>query len=81
MSPLITLCSSKQCKVSVSQPSGFSVTQEVDDALVVGSKQPDCVLEEEHEGGVDHTVGEFIRIHLQKRQKWLKTGGQGWGGH
>lgn len=57
----------------------MSFTQEVDDALVVGRKQPDGVLEEEHEGGVDHTVGEFIRIHLQKRQKWgtLKTGGGG----
>lgn len=60
---------------------GFSFTQEVDDALIVGSKQPDCILEEEHEGGVDHTVGEFIRIHLQERQKWerLKTRGRGGG--
>lgn len=39
-------------------------TQQVDDAFVVSSKEPDGVFEEEHEGGVDDSVGQLVGIDL-----------------
>lgn len=42
------------------------VTQQVDDPFVVRSKQPDGVFEEQHEGRVDHPVGQLVRVGLRK---------------
>lgn len=53
------------------------LTQQVDDPLVVGGEQTDGVFKKQHEGSVDHAVGELIRVgleththtHVQKRQE------------
>lgn len=39
-------------------------TQQVDDAFVISSKEPDGVFEEEHEGCVDDSVGQLVGIDL-----------------
>lgn len=44
------------------------VTQEVDDALVVRREESDCVFEEEHEGCVDHAVGQFVSVDLVRSE-------------
>lgn len=43
------------------------LTQEVDYALVVGRKQPDCIFKQKHEGCVDHTVCQLIGVDLKER--------------
>lgn len=45
----------------------FTLTQEVDDALVVCRKQTDCIFEEKHEGCIDYTISQFIGIDLEER--------------
>lgn len=40
------------------------LTQQVDDALVVGSKQSDGVFEQKHEGRVDDAVRQLVGIDL-----------------
>lgn len=44
---------------------GTSATQQVDDSFIVRSKEPYGVFEEQHEGRVDHSVGQLVRIGLQ----------------
>lgn len=39
-------------------------TQQVDDAFVISSKEPDGVFEEEHEGCVDDSVGQLVGVDL-----------------
>lgn len=41
-----------------------ALTQQVDDALVVGSEESDGVFEEQHEGCVDDSVGQLVGINL-----------------
>lgn len=41
------------------------LTQQVDDPFVVGGKQTDGVFKKQHEGSVDHTIGELIRVGLE----------------
>lgn len=41
-------------------------TQHVDDPLIVGSKQPYGVLEEQHERCVDDAVGQLVGVGLDK---------------
>lgn len=39
-------------------------TQQVDDAFVISSEEPDGVFEEEHEGCVDDSVSQLIGVNL-----------------
>lgn len=45
------------------------VTQQVDDPLVVGGKQPYGVFEEQHERRVDHPVGQLVRAGLSETKR------------
>lgn len=42
------------------------LTEQVDDPFVVGSKQPDGIFKQEHEGGINDSIREFVRIYLLK---------------
>lgn len=46
-----------------------TLTQHVDDALVVRSKQPYGVFEEQHEGGVDHAVAQLVGVGLDTQEE------------
>lgn len=39
-------------------------TEQVDDAFVISSEEPDGVFEEEHEGCVDDSVSQLVGIDL-----------------
>lgn len=39
-------------------------TEQVDDPFIVGSKQPDGVFKQEHEGGIDDSICELVCIYL-----------------
>lgn len=41
-----------------------ALTQQVDDALVVGGKQSDGVFEQEHEGRVDDAIRQLVGVDL-----------------
>lgn len=45
------------------------LTQHVDDAFIVRSKQSYGVFEEQHEGGVDHSVGELVGVWLDTQEE------------
>lgn len=50
------------------------LTQHVDDAFVVRSKQPYGVFKEQHESRVDDTVGQLVGVGLEDRGQ---TGDEG----
>ncbi len=45
------------------------LTQHVDDPFVVSSKQPYGVFKQQHEGCVDHSIGQLVGVRLKKRTK------------
>lgn len=45
--------------------SGSCLTKQVDDSLVISSKEPDGVFEEEHEGCIDDSISQLIGIDLR----------------
>lgn len=45
------------------------VTQKVDDPFIVSSKQPYGVFEEQHESRVDYSIGELVRVGLERRRE------------
>ena len=58
---------------------GDSLTQEVDDAVVVACKESDQVPEEEHKCGVDDAVGEVGGGHLEVEEGVHLSGQDGQG--
>lgn len=41
------------------------LTKQVDDAFIIGSKEPDGVFEEEHEGRIDDSISQLVGIDLR----------------
>lgn len=41
------------------------LTKKVDDAFIIGSKEPDGVFKEEHEGCVDDSISQLVGIDLR----------------
>lgn len=48
------------------------LTQQVDDPLIVGGKQTNGVFKKQHEGSVNHTIGELVRISLETHKETRK---------
>lgn len=44
------------------------LTEHVDDPFVVGREQAYGVFKEQHEGGVDHSVGQLVGVGLKEEQ-------------
>lgn len=47
------------------------LTEQVDNAFVISSKEPDGVFEEEHEGGIDDSISQLVGIDLRGKQSFL----------
>ncbi len=47
----------------------FSLTEEVDNAVVVAGEQANKISEEEHERRIDHAIGEVRRGHLEVQER------------
>lgn len=41
------------------------LTEQVDDAFIIGGKEPDGVFEEEHESCVDDSISQLVGIDLR----------------
>lgn len=48
------------------------LTEQVDNAFVVSSKEPDGVFEEEHEGCIDDSISQLIGVDLRKNTQSAK---------
>lgn len=50
-------------------PGPPGLTQHVDDSFIVGRKKANGVFEQQHEGCVDHAVGQLVGVGLRKGGK------------
>lgn len=42
------------------------LTEQVDDAFIVSSEEPDGVFEEQHEGCIDDSISQLVGIDLRE---------------
>lgn len=48
-------------------------TEQVDDAFIIGSEEPDGVFKEEHEGCIDDSVRQLVGIDLERCRQHTHT--------
>lgn len=42
-----------------------ALTQQIDNAFIVGCKQSNGIFKQKHEGRVDHSIGELVGVDLE----------------